>query len=64
MARISGAELSIEYHVWSRGFVLERTYDGQPIKLMVVIDEYTRECLAVHVAGVSGVKMRLMYSPT
>jgi len=37
-------------HVWSWDFVFDRTDDGRPIKLMVVIDEYTRECLAVHVA--------------
>lgn len=37
-------------HVWSWDFVFDRTHDGRPMKLMVVIDEYTRECLAVHVA--------------
>ena len=37
-------------HVWSWDFVFDRTHDGRPIKLMVVIDEYTRECLAVYVA--------------
>ncbi len=35
-------------HVWSWGFVFDRTDDGRPIKLMVVIDEYTRQCLAIH----------------
>ena len=37
-------------HVWSWDFVFDRTDDGRPIKLMVVIDEYTRQCLAIHVA--------------
>lgn len=37
-------------HVWSWDFVFDRTDDGRPLKLMVVIDEYTRECLAIHVA--------------
>ena len=37
-------------HAWSWDFVFDRTHDGRPIKLMVVVDEYTRECLAVHVA--------------
>jgi transposase InsO family protein len=37
-------------HVWSWDFVFDRTDDGRPIKLMVVIDEYTRRCLAIHVA--------------
>ena len=37
-------------HVWSWDFVFDRTDDGRPIKLMVVIDEYTRQCLAIYVA--------------
>jgi len=37
-------------HVWSWDFVFERTEDGRPIKLMVVIDEYTRQCLAIYAA--------------
>lgn len=37
-------------HVWSWDFVFDRTDDGRAIKLMVVIDEFTRECLAIHVA--------------
>ena len=37
-------------HVWSWDFVFDRTDDGRPIKLMVVIDEYTRQCLAIHTA--------------
>jgi len=34
-------------HVWSYDFVMDRTYDGRPIKMLTVIDEYTRECLTV-----------------
>ena len=37
-------------HVWSWDFVFDRTDDGRTIKLMVVIDEYTRQCLATRVA--------------
>ena len=37
-------------HVWSWDFVFDRTHDGRTLKLMVVIDEYTRRCLAIHVA--------------
>jgi len=36
-------------HVWSNDFVLERTHDGRPFRILNVIDEYTRECLAVKV---------------
>jgi putative transposase len=37
-------------HVWSWDFVFDRTRDGRALKLMVVIDEFTRRCLAIHVA--------------
>ena len=36
-------------HVWSYDFVLERTEDGRQLRLLVVIDEFTRECLAIEV---------------
>ena len=36
-------------HVWSYDFVLERTHDGRAFRILNVIDEYTRECLAVKV---------------
>ena len=37
-------------HVWSYDFVADRTHDGRPIKLLTIIDEYTRECLAIDVS--------------
>lgn len=37
-------------HVWSYDFVMDRTEDGRQLKLLVVIDEYTRECLAIEAA--------------
>ena len=37
-------------HVWSYDFVLDRTHDGRAYRILNVIDEYTRECLAVRVA--------------
>lgn len=37
-------------HVWSYDFVFERTADGRALKLLTVIDEFTRECLAIVVA--------------
>jgi transposase InsO family protein len=36
-------------HVWSYDFVMDRTEDGRPLKILTVVDEYTRECLALHV---------------
>jgi len=37
-------------HVWSYDFVAERTTDGKPIRMLNIIDEYTRECLAIHIS--------------
>ncbi len=37
-------------HVWSWDFVMERTHDGRVLKILVLIDEFTRRCLALHVA--------------
>jgi transposase InsO family protein len=36
-------------HVWSYDFVADRTNDGKPIRMLTMIDEYTRECLAIKV---------------
>jgi transposase InsO family protein len=37
-------------HVWAYDFVQDRTHDGRPFRMLTVIDEYTRECLAIAVA--------------
>ena len=37
-------------HVWSYDFVEAQTHDGRKIRLMTLIDEFTRECLAIRVA--------------
>ena len=36
-------------HVWSYDFVFDRTSDGRSLKMLNIIDEYTRECLAIKV---------------
>jgi transposase InsO family protein len=36
--------------VWAYDFVFDTTAEGQQIKCLTVIDEYTRECLAIDVA--------------
>ena len=36
-------------HVWSYDFVMDRTHDGKPFRMLCVIDEFTRECLAIRV---------------
>jgi transposase InsO family protein len=34
-------------HVWSYDFEHDRTHDGRAYRILVVIDEFTRECLAI-----------------
>ncbi len=36
-------------HVWSYDFVFDRTQAGKAIRMLTVIDEYTRECLAIKI---------------
>src|SRR5205814_1623217 len=36
-------------HVWSWDFLHDRTTDGGPLKWFTLVDEYTRECLALEV---------------
>ena len=37
-------------HVWSYDFMIDRTADGRAFKILNIIDEYTRECLAILIA--------------
>ena len=37
-------------HVWAYDFVKAMTHDGRALRLLVLLDEYTRECLAIRVA--------------
>jgi putative transposase len=36
-------------HVWSYDFIEDRTHDGRKLRMLNVIDEFTRECLAIRV---------------
>ena len=36
-------------HVWSYDFMMARTADGRVFRILNIIDEYTRECLAIMV---------------
>ena len=36
-------------HAWSYDFVHDRTHNGRAIRMLTIIDEYTRECLAIEV---------------
>jgi transposase InsO family protein len=37
-------------HVWAYDFVQDRTRDGRKFRMLTVIDEFSRECLAIEVA--------------
>jgi len=37
-------------HVWSYDFVSDRTHDGRSVRMLCIIDEFTRESLAIRVA--------------
>jgi len=36
-------------HVWSYDFVMDRTHGGRAFRMLTVIDEFTRQCLAIPV---------------
>ncbi len=38
---------SFNNHVWSYDFVMTRTHDGRAVRMLTVIDEFTRESLAI-----------------
>ena len=45
--------------VWTYDFVADRTEGGSPLKWLTLVDEYTRECLALHVdRAVNGADVR------
>ena len=35
--------------MWAYNFVMDCTQDGRPLKMLTVVDEYTRECLVIAV---------------
>lgn len=38
-------------HVWAYDFVFDRCANGQVLKCLTVVDEFSRKCLAIEVAG-------------
>jgi len=46
------SDLRPEYanHVWSYDFVEDRTHDDRKVRMLNIIDEYTRACLAIRVS--------------
>ena len=37
-------------HVWSYDFVMDRTHDDRAVRMLAIIDEYTRGCLEIDVS--------------
>ena len=42
---------SVANHVWAYDFLFDTCANGQTLKCLTVVDEWTRECLAIDVAG-------------
>lgn len=40
---------TVKNEVWGMDFIQDRTADGRPFRLLVVLDEHTRECPAIEV---------------
>ena len=36
-------------HVWTYDFISDQTVDGKPLKLLTLLDEFTRESLAIEI---------------
>jgi len=54
--RVAGTRLrpvppNAQNHVWAYDFIFDACANGQQLKCLTVVDEYTRECLAIDVAG-------------
>ena len=43
-------------HVWSYDFVAARTVDGGPLRILNIVDEFTREAVGTHVARSIGAR--------
>ena len=46
---LRAAKAGAANHVWSYDFVSGRTEEGRKLRILTLIDEYTRECLALPV---------------
>jgi hypothetical protein len=47
--RASDCDRKTSNHVWSYDFVEDWTHNGRKIRMLKVIDEFTRECIAIRV---------------
>ena len=37
------------HHVWTWDFIFDRTDKGSTLKMLTILDEYTRQCVAIRV---------------
>ena len=44
-------QAAFENHVWTYDFVFDRLADGRQLKLLTVVDEFTRMCLKIEVSA-------------
>lgn len=51
ISRLRPAAPSTTHKVWCYDFVYDACANGQTLKCLTVVDEYTRQCLAIDVAG-------------
>ena len=51
MDRVYGCGRSEANHVWSYDFVSTYTHDGRTVRMLNLIDEFTRECLLIRSDG-------------
>jgi hypothetical protein len=40
-------------YVWSHGFIADRAFEGSPLKILRVLDEYCRDCLEIEGGTIS-----------
>ena len=43
------AQATHQHHVWTWDFIFDRTDNGGTLKMMTLLDEYTRQCLTIRV---------------
>ena len=49
--RMQRPELSSYDECWSMDFVMDETFDGKRFRCLTVVDNWSRECMAIHVDG-------------
>lgn len=47
--RLDRPELSTIYQCWSMDFVADQLFDGRKIRALTIVDNFSRQCVAIHV---------------